>query len=139
MLRQAPKTGREPDDDQGPNHDQRGRHNHKGPEEFFDAVVNAEPGAADNTRKRLAIALHERHHCIARRSEQRAQWHDGVAARMQPIQNARKRFHCLGAVAARIVEQDYGAIVPLLFNPSQMISSQGFAQSCGSMFSRTTR
>ena len=38
---------------------------------------------------------------------------------MQPIQNARKRFHCLRAVAARIVEQDYTAIVPLLFNPPE--------------------
>ena len=80
-------------------------------------MVNAEPGAADNTAKRLTIALHGRHHCVARCSEQRAQWHNGVPARMQPIQNARKRFHCLRAVAARIVEQDYTAIVPLLFNP----------------------
>src|SRR5512133_3500864 len=38
---------------------------------------------------------------------------------MQPIQNARKRFHCLRAIAARIVEEDYIAIVPLLFNPSE--------------------
>jgi hypothetical protein len=82
-------------------------------------VVNAEPGAADNTGKGPTIALHGRHHCIARRSEQRAQWHNGVAARMQPIQNARKRFHCLRAIAACIVEQDYTAIVPLLFNPAK--------------------
>jgi hypothetical protein len=38
---------------------------------------------------------------------------------MQPIQNARKRFHCLGAVAAGIVEQNYAAIMSLLFNPPQ--------------------
>src|SRR5205823_5254408 len=38
---------------------------------------------------------------------------------MQPIQNARERFHCLRAVAAGIVEQDYAAIVSLLFNPPE--------------------
>ena len=38
---------------------------------------------------------------------------------MQPIQNARKRFHRLRAVAARIMEQDYTSIVPLLFNPPE--------------------
>ena len=38
---------------------------------------------------------------------------------MQPIQNARKRFHCLRAIAARIVEQNDAAIVPLLFHPLQ--------------------
>ena len=38
---------------------------------------------------------------------------------MQPIQNARKRFHCLRAIAAGVVEQNYVAIMPLLFNPAK--------------------
>ena len=36
---------------------------------------------------------------------------------MQPIQNAGKRFHGLGTIAARIVQQDHAAIVSLLFDP----------------------
>ncbi len=114
-----PKTRREPDNDQRPNHDKSRRHDHKGPEKFFDAVVYAEPGAADNTRERLTIALHERHYCVARCSEQRAQWHDGVTARMQPIQNSGKRLHCLRAIAAGVVKQNYAAVMPLLFNPAE--------------------
>src|SRR5215472_8242134 len=38
---------------------------------------------------------------------------------MKPIQNLWKRFHCLRAVAARIVQQDYAAIMPLLLDSAE--------------------
>ena len=38
---------------------------------------------------------------------------------MEPIQNVRKRFHSLRAIAARVVEQNYTAIMPLLFDPAK--------------------
>src|SRR5262245_56416377 len=38
---------------------------------------------------------------------------------MEPIQNPWKGFHCLRAIAARIVEQDYAAIMPLLLDSSE--------------------
>ena len=82
-------------------------------------MINAKPGAAHETAERLRIALHRWHQRVARRSEQRAQRHNGVATRMQPIQNVRKRFDGLRAVAARVMQKDDAAIVSLLFDSSQ--------------------
>ena len=69
-FRSAPKTIREPDDNEGASDHQRRRHNHERPEELLDAVVNAKPGAAYQTGKRSAIALQGRHHCVACRAQQ---------------------------------------------------------------------
>ena len=49
-------------------------------------------------------------------AEQRAQRHDGVAARLQPIENPRQRRDRLRAIAAGVVQENNVAVAPLLFD-----------------------
>ena len=82
-------------------------------------MINVKARAADYSRIRLTISRQWRHHRIAGRAEQRAQRHDGVAANVQPFQNAWERLDSLGAVATRVVQQDNAAVAALLFDAPQ--------------------
>ena len=82
-------------------------------------MIKPKSGAAHQPDERLTALLQSRHDRVTRRSKQRAQEHDSIAPRMQPIQNARKRFDCLRAIPAGIVQQDNAAIAPLLFHALQ--------------------
>ena len=44
---------------------------------------------------------------------------DRVSARLQPIDDLRKRGNCLRSIAARVVQQDDTAVAPLLLDPLQ--------------------
>ena len=116
--RRSTKTVGEVDHDQGANHYQHGRNNHKSPEKFLNSVHNAETGAADVMRHRLSSGQW-RHQRVASGIQKFAQRHDGIIACLQVLNDARERFQRLRAIASRVMQQNDIAVMALLLNPLQ--------------------
>ena len=67
-------------------------------------MIKPKSRATHQPDERLTTLLQSRHDRVTRRSKQRAQEHDGIAPRMEPIQNARKCFDRLRTIPAGIVQ-----------------------------------